>query len=88
MRCGSNSNGNNTNYFSIDDKDGIFGYKHSYFNNRTYYVFVMAFDKTRSENLSEFEKNLLWSIIFSIWLSVLSFLFILKEGYSTNFTNN
>lgn len=72
-----NAKGGNTNYFSIGGKDGIF-YKHN-FNNRTYNVFVMAFDNTRSANLSELRKILLWSIIFSIWLSVLlSYIFSKK----------
>jgi len=70
----SNFPSGNLVYFSIDDKDGV-GYKHSY-NNRTYYVFVMAVDKTRPENLKELREILLWSILFSIWLSVLlSYLF-------------
>jgi signal transduction histidine kinase len=64
----------NVSYFSIEDKDGV-RYKHI-FNNRTYYVFVMAVDKTRPENLKELRGILLWSILFSIWLSVmLSYLF-------------
>ena len=36
----------------------------------------MAFDKSRKENLADLRKILLWSILFSIWLSVLlSYLF-------------
>ena len=64
----------NLNYFSIADKDGVF-YKHHY-SSRTYNVYIMAFDKSRTENLSELRKILFWSILFSIWLSVLlSYLF-------------
>ena len=64
-------------YFSLREKDGVF-YKHHY-NNRTYYVFVMAYDNNRPENLSELRKILLWSILFSLWLSVfLSYLFSRK----------
>jgi len=64
----------NLNYFSIADKDGVY-YKHIY-GNRMYNVYIMAFDKSRTENLSELQKILFWSIIFSIWLSVLlSYLF-------------
>jgi signal transduction histidine kinase len=60
--------------FSISEKDGIC-YKHV-FKNQTYTVMVMAYDKNRKENLSELRKILLWSIAFSIWLSViLSYLF-------------
>jgi signal transduction histidine kinase len=62
------------NYFSIDEKDGVF-YKHIY-DNQPYYVYAMAFDKSRIDNLSELRKILLWGILFSIWLSVLlSYLF-------------
>jgi two-component system, OmpR family, sensor histidine kinase ArlS len=72
-----NSKNGATNFFSIEEKDGVF-YKHS-FNNRTYFVFVMAFDNTRTENLSELRKILFWSILFSIWLSILlSYLFSKK----------
>jgi signal transduction histidine kinase len=61
-------------YFSIKDKDGVC-YKHI-FNNRTYYVYVMAVDMTRPVNLKDLREILLWSILFSIWLSVLlSYLF-------------
>ena len=39
----------------------------------------MAFDKSRTENLSELRRILLWSILFSVWLSVLlSYLFSKK----------
>lgn len=61
-------------YFSIANKDGVY-YKHT-FKNRAYNVFVMAYDKSRTENLSELRRILIWSILFSIWLSVfLSYLF-------------
>ena len=59
----------NLNYFSIADKDGVY-YKHIY-NNRIYHVYIMAYDKSRIENLSELRKILFWSILFSVWLSVL-----------------
>ena len=69
-----NSANGNLNYFSIADKDGVY-YKHI-FNNSRYYVFIMAYDKSRTENLSELRKILFWSILFSVWLSVLlSYLF-------------
>jgi sensor histidine kinase YesM len=73
-----NSKNSNTNYFSIGEKDGVF-YKHI-FNNRTYNVFVMAFDNTRTENLSELREILLWSILFSIWLSVLLSYFFSRKA--------
>jgi signal transduction histidine kinase len=72
-----NSKKGDINFFSVAEKDGVF-YKHI-FNNRTYNVFVMAFDHGRTENLSELSKILLWSILFSIWLSILlSYLFSKK----------
>ena len=40
----------------------------------------MAFDKTRTENLSELRKILLWSILFSVWLSVLLSYFFSKKA--------
>jgi two-component system, OmpR family, sensor histidine kinase ArlS len=72
-----NSKNGCINFFSIGEKDGVF-YKHN-FNNRTYYVFVMAFDNTRTENLSELRRILFCSILFSMWLSILlSYLFSKK----------
>jgi signal transduction histidine kinase len=56
-------------YFSIAHKDGVY-YRHVY-ENRKYNVFIMAFDKSRAENLTGLQKILFWSILFSIWLSVL-----------------
>ena len=73
-----NSNNGNINFFSIGEKDGVC-YKHN-FNNRTYNVFVMAFDNTRPENLSELRRILLWSILFSVWLSVLLSYFFSKKA--------
>ena len=69
-----NSDNGDLKFFSIAEKDGVY-YKHQV-KNQTYNVFVMAFDNSRVENLSELRKILLWSILFSIWLSVLlSYLF-------------
>jgi signal transduction histidine kinase len=65
----SYSAGGGINYFSMAEKNGVC-YKHV-FNSRTYFVFVMAYDKSRVENLSELRGILFWSILFSIWLSVL-----------------
>ncbi|HZY26075.1 MAG TPA: hypothetical protein VFE71_09635, partial [Bacteroidales bacterium] len=50
------------NFFSIAEKDGV-RYRHTY-KNKTYYVFVMALDNNRRENLSELRGILLWSILF------------------------
>jgi signal transduction histidine kinase len=70
----SNSTKDNIRYFSISDKDGVC-YKHI-FDNHSYYVYVLAYDRSRPENLSELREILLWSILFSVWLSVLlSYLF-------------
>jgi signal transduction histidine kinase len=68
------SNDYKTNFFSIGNKDGVC-YKHIY-NSRKYFVYVLAFDAGRSENMTELREILLWSILFSICLSVLlSYLF-------------
>jgi len=62
------------NYYSIGEKDGVY-YRHV-FNNRTYNVYAMAVDRSRKENLKELLEILFWSILFSMWLSVLfSYLF-------------
>ena len=73
-----NSNTEDNNFFSTGEKDGVC-YKHS-FKNRTYNVFVMAYDETRIENLSELRKILLWSILFSVWLSVLFSYFFSRKA--------
>jgi signal transduction histidine kinase len=74
----TNSNNGNINFFTIREKDGVC-YKHN-FHNRTYNVFVMAFDNTRPENLSELRQILLWSILFSVWLSVFLSYFFSKKA--------
>jgi signal transduction histidine kinase len=68
----------NVNYFSVSDKDGVC-YKHI-FNSRTYYVFVMATDNSRKIYLSDLREILLWSILFSICLSVLLSYFFSKRA--------
>jgi signal transduction histidine kinase len=73
-----NAKNRNTNFFSIGEKDGVF-YKHN-FNNRIYNVFVMAYDNTRTEYLSELREILLWSILFSVWLSVLLSYFFSRKA--------
>lgn len=73
-----NSRNENINYFSIAEKDGVC-YKHK-FKNRTYDVFVMAYDKSRTENLLELREVLFWSILFSVWLSVLFSYFFSKRA--------
>jgi signal transduction histidine kinase len=65
------------NFFSMEGKDGIY-YKHIY-EMSPYHVFVMAIDKSRTENLSGLRKILFWSTLFSVWLSVLlSYLFSMR----------
>jgi signal transduction histidine kinase len=62
------------NYFSIAEKDGVY-YRHV-FDNHSYNVYAMAVDKSKNENLKELLGILFWSILFSVWLSVLlSYLF-------------
>lgn len=74
----TNSNDVKLKFFVIKEKDGVC-YKH-FFNNKTYNVFVMAFDNTRRVNLSELRGILLWSILFSIWLSVLLSYFFSRKA--------
>jgi signal transduction histidine kinase len=66
MRAYANKTG--VSFFSISEKDGVF-FRH-YFRNRSFNVFELAFDRSRHENLTELREILLWSILFSIWLSV------------------
>jgi signal transduction histidine kinase len=73
-----NSDNGTINYFSVAEKDGVC-YKHN-FKNRTYDVFVMAYDKSRTENLLELRGILFWSILFSVWLSVLFSYFFSKKA--------
>jgi two-component system, OmpR family, sensor histidine kinase ArlS len=69
-----NARSGNIHFFNIRQKDGVF-YRHN-FENRKYNVYVTAFDETRNENLQELRRILLWSILFSICLSVfLSYIF-------------
>jgi signal transduction histidine kinase len=74
MAIRQNSNPSGLGYFSISEKDGVC-YKH-HFGNKSYNVFVMAFDDSRKLNLADLRDILFWSIIISIWLSIyLSYLF-------------
>ena len=66
---GSDYDDNDFHYFSLAGKDGVC-FKHNY-NNHKYNVFVLAFDKSRTESLAGLRKILFWSILFSIWLSIL-----------------
>jgi signal transduction histidine kinase len=64
-------------FFSIAGKDGVF-YRHSY-KDRIYYCYVLAYDSARKLYLRELIQVLFWSVIFSLWLSVLfSYLFSRK----------
>lgn len=58
----------NPEYFSIGKKDGVL-YNHRV-NNQLYHVYVLAYDRYRDENLHGLRVVLLWSIIFSLCLSV------------------
>ncbi len=73
-----NASLNGIEFFTIKEKDGVC-YKHFY-RDRTYYVFVMAYDKSRKEYLSELIEILLWSILFSLWLSVLLSYFFSRKA--------
>jgi signal transduction histidine kinase len=73
-----NSADGNLSYFSVAETDGVC-FKHSS-NGQTFYVFSIALDKSRMQNLSDLRKILVWSIIFSIWLSVLFSYFFAKRS--------
>lgn len=73
-----NSDNDNIKFFSLGEKDGVF-YMHNY-HNRTYYVFIMAYDNNRPENLADLRRILLWSILFSLWLSVFLSYFFSKKA--------
>lgn len=66
------------NYFSISEKDGVC-YRHR-LNNQSYNVLVMAFDRSRKENLLEIREILFWSNLFSIWLCVFLSYFFSKNA--------
>lgn len=70
------SSHSNPYYFSVDDKDGVV-YKHKG-NNQTFNVYALAYDKYRHENLRSLLSILIWSILFGVWLSVISSLFFSK----------
>ena len=67
-RLANYSNAENK-FFTVQGKDGVL-YKHTY-DKMKYFVFVMAYDVSRAKNLSDLRRILLWSIIFSLWLSIL-----------------
>jgi signal transduction histidine kinase len=66
------------NFFSLSGKDGVY-YKHP-FNNKSYFVYVMAFDRSRAENLRELRKIFFWSIMISICLSILFSYFFARKA--------
>ncbi|HBS85238.1 MAG: hypothetical protein A2W91_04735 [Bacteroidetes bacterium GWF2_38_335] len=67
-------NGDEILFFTIGKKDGIC-LRHNW-NGKDYFVYVMAVDKKREENLGELINILLLSILFSILVAVLiSYLF-------------
>jgi signal transduction histidine kinase len=63
-------------YYSIGNKDGVL-YNHT-LNNHIYQVYVMAYDKYRAENLRGLKVVLLWSVVFSLCLSVWTSYFFSK----------
>ncbi len=70
------SHSDNPEYFSIGKKDGVL-YNH-HVNNQLFHVYVMAYDQYRAENLRGLKGVLLWSIIFSLCLSVWTSYFFSK----------
>jgi len=63
-------------YFSIGQKDGVL-YNHKV-NNQLYHVYVLAYDKFREDNLRGLRIILLWSILFSVCLSIWTSYFFSK----------
>jgi signal transduction histidine kinase len=72
----SHSYNSNVAYFAIGDKDGV-SYRHQN-NEQLYHVIVLAHDKYRFESLRELRIILLWSILFSAWLSITASYFFSK----------
>lgn len=84
-------NPQNTDYYSyytIAGKDGVY-YKF-HFRKKSAYIFVLAFDQSRADYLIELRNILFWSILFSLWLSVLTSYFISRKAFKpvTNIINN
>ena len=73
-----NYNTSDISFFSVAEKDGVC-FKH-YMNKKIYNVFVLARDNARKENLADLRNILFWSILFSIWLSVLLSYFFAKKA--------
>ena len=70
------SNSADPEFFSIGNKDGVL-YNH-HVNNQLYHVYVLAYDQFRADNLRGLRVVLLWSIIFSLCLSVWTSYFFSK----------
>lgn len=66
-------------FFRIGGKDGAF-YKFTY-KHKTAYVFILAFDKQRDDYIIELQKIIFWSILFSLWLSVLTSYFLSRRAF-------
>jgi signal transduction histidine kinase len=64
-------------YYTIGQKDGIYFRFES--KRKPILVFILAFDNARSVYLDDLRQILFWSVLFSLWLSVLfSYLFSKK----------
>jgi len=70
------SHASSPEFFSIGKKDGVL-YNH-HVNNQLYHVYVLAYDQFRAENLRGLRIVLLWSIVFSLCLSVWTSYFFSK----------
>ena len=70
------SHASSPEFFSIGKKDGVL-YNH-HVNNQQYHVYVLAYDQFRAENLRGLRIVLLWSIVFSLCLSVWTSYFFSK----------
>ncbi len=73
----ANSKERYLSFFSLGEKDGVC-YK-PFSQGNTYNVFVMAYDRSRVEDLKEMRRILKWGIVLSILLSVIcSYFFSLR----------
>ncbi len=81
-------NADNYNFYIIEGKDGVY-YKFQY-RKKWAYIFVLAFDQNLAEYIIELRKILFWSILFSLWLSVLTAYLISRKAFKpvTNIINN
>lgn len=75
---GLNANTDDISFFTIAEKDGVC-FRHRT-GNDVYTVFLMAFDSSREEKMSDLRFILLWSVLLCTLLSVLFSYFFAKRA--------